>query len=423
MYSKAPFPKVDLLFLSGGGRFRHRRQTSHRETTSTSTGMDWDGSSGHRKQFTSTGTQCNLGNERTTSRHVPVGTQLPEFDDKSSFAGTEEEGDSIISSIVESPVIDAADLYAPGGSINVLAKADFDGTAEEEPVVVMVPKRETERRDDKVTRDVPKEEGYYTLLYNLPKDDDDSVYEKLVFPSAAEEQQPSSGPGTDGVESKLVSSLEQVIEDQDDVIESVVTVHEVETAPDMFAQLEAPVENQSEAVTPEEVVITRHQLGDIIEGAGMTHSSPPSAKRKKRLVKQKTFPLTTRDTEPEEADRARKVLVASEAEDVRRAAPLTRCLSYADRRRVSLEKLKSSMDDVGLLLGRRKSQARDMLLSEAGVDYHSFLIWIMFSEGELNNVKCASATYTILMEQKAYLLVIIFCFHLFLLLLALTPHK
>ncbi len=82
-----------------------------------------------------------------------------------------------------------------------------------------------------------------------------------------------------------------------------------------------------------------------------------------------------------------------------------RRLSYQEKRHISIEKLKTSFADLEFSVGRRKSRTRDVVLTFSGskLDYHAFLIWVMFSEGELNNVKQISATYSVLQEQKFYL--------------------
>ena len=209
------------------------------------------------------------------------------------------------------------------------------------------------------------------------------------------------------------TALEDVTHDGE-LIDTTVVIEEVETTPDMFEQEPETSDRKEkteagtlpEKMMTQESVKSTHPLGNIVEGEESKYATSVTVKPRKKLMKQKTFPLYVKD---EEQDEDRHVVVTrKESEDARRLTlpSQRRGSSYEQRRSVSIEKLKSSMDDVNLTLGRRKSEARDLLLAKTGIDYHSFLIWIMFSEGELNNVKCVSATYTILMEQKAYLQVL-----------------
>ena len=146
----------------------------------------------------------------------------------------------------------------------------------------------------------------------------------------------------------------------------------------------------------------------------LTELTPKRYATKKRLVKQHTLPASIRELESVLSERKSETIPENTeaAIEVRRStlpavSSQKRRFSYQEKRQMSIEKLKSSMEDVELILGRRKSKVREMLLSQTDVDYHAFLIWIMFSEGELNNVKRVSATYTVLLEQKMYLQVTI----------------
>ena len=130
--------------------------------------------------------------------------------------------------------------------------------------------------------------------------------------------------------------------------------------------------------------------------------SKASKRSKAKLVKQKTFPLSVSELHVCDSSD----LPGNDTETRAKLSSVTpkkRRVSYDEKRNISLEKLRTSITDVELTLGRRKSKVREMLLSHKDINYDAYLIWIMFAEGELNNVRCVSATYSILMEQKTYI--------------------
>ena len=382
-------------------------------------GTDTDDLIGSEKErrYTSTGTQCNLGDvriapERVSTSEQSVGDTGPTLGDSSveirQRVGLKSESDVRDESERVVIPLDTEETFS--------VPEDFDFFSDAETVRTSL-EDDTKQSDvipfESFAADVPQEKTYY--LMEAVKQDDERGFQEITAEKTDTDRK---------LQGKFTSHAgEEMV--QEEFAETAVVVEEVESVPDMLVpelEMSEPSMKSSITTIKEEgkekpvphptspsagdSVKKKQRLGDIVEGEEAAYSSSVTVSSRKRLVKQKTFPLTLKE---ETTDESTRVSVTSkEAEDVGRSTvaeiPVQKHgFSYEARRRESIEKLKSSMDDINISLGRRKSKARDLLLTKTGVDYHSFLIWIMFSEGELNNVKRVSATYSILMEQKAYL--------------------
>ena len=382
------------------GRGQRRSSQDEREV-----GTDTDdlASFEQQRQYTSTGTQCDLGGVRMAPRFASTGTQstravAPVLADPSHGKQykvgvkieTDVRGESIgfptdIEEILLEPELAVPPNFELGRS-----KQDESNLTDAKPLQPFVV-------------DIPKVRTY--VVEGMEKKEDDETTQVLTATRPEEEKETKYL-----MQSNIVSFHEEETA-QEELIETIAIMEEVESSPDnLILELEEVdrVETVPHTVisSERENMKTRHPIGDIMEGEETVYTSSVSVTSKKKLVKQNTFPVTAKEDRPAESSRV--TVTSKEAEDVRRSTMTVlpaqkHSSSYAEKRRLSIEKLKASMDDINVLMGRRKSEARDLLLAKTGVDYHSFLIWMMFSEGELNNVKCISATYTILMEQKAYL--------------------
>ena len=347
---------------------------------------DLVGSDERNKEYTSTGTQCDLGELRMAPRFIATGAQswksAEPRSQEISFGMPLEAAIEVDTGRKEEPKVVMPASARPAYSTQVYSKDDAPLLSDFESV--------------RFSQDINTKTGDaepYLLIETERKDSN-----KRVETTECQEQ-------------KQLVEVDEIVKDLEsvpDVFASGPEMPELGPVGSITVTKEREEEKPAPHITSEESFTTRRPLGDIEEGEEVAYISAVTTTSRKRLVKQKTFPLTLREAEPDQT--VHVTLTSKEAEDARRSTPSAlsaqrRGSSYEERRRASIEKLKLSMDDVNLSLGRRKSKARDLLLEKKGIDYHSFLIWMMFSEGELNNVKRVSATYTTLEEQKAYLAV------------------
>ena len=343
---------------------------------------DLDGNEKMSKEYTSTGTQCILGELRMASRLMASSTQ--------SWKSAEPQSQDF--------------------SIGMPHEAGIEDMKEEPNIVVIPASAKPAYSGQVCSKDnVSLSSNFESIRF--PQDVDTRTGDTEAYLSIEAESKDSNErvKTTEYQEQKQLVEIDEIVQDLEsvpDVFASGPEMPELGPVGAITVIEEIEEEKPAPQITSEESFTTKHPLGDIEEGEETAYISSVTTKSRKRLVKQKTFPLTLKEVEPDQP--VHVTLTTKEAEDARRLIPSAssaqrRGSSYEERRRASIEKLKLSMDDVNLSLGRRKSKARDLLLEKKGIDYHAFLIWMMFSEGELNNVKRVSATYTTLVEQKAYL--------------------
>ena len=462
-----------------------------------------------RKRYTSTSTQCDLGDQHLTPRDVAVGPStdaetgtVVRGKDLHTYAKKETD-DSVISYATSTPKL-REQVYSKDPKTKGKPFGRKEPAALQEPATVKVPttvkqlssmkptfvkestrvmekpeavipgvNNEQERQAERDTTGIP---AVFTEEITVPTQDNEYVVVNLdskTLPElrptvetekVASELLPESQlhPSKQGIVSYVANDSETIPEPEAIVPEEAGQLrssyftsedlkgtvpessfgYEVQIGP---AQKPMPVcENIEEGLIPEPVstvleetepvfgmdlflpeipeeVVPEKSLEPLLPGdvktaektEELTGLTPKRYAAKKRLVKQHTLPASIRELESVLSERKSETI----PENTEAAVEVRRCtlpavssqkrrFSYQEKRQMSIEKLKSSMEDVELILGRRKSKVREILLSQTDVDYHAFLIWIMFSEGELNNVKRVSATYTVLLEQKMYLQVI-----------------